>query len=273
METDTTVQCANCGATLQGGYCQQCGQKHWGDRGWSLGHFIHELLHEFTHVDSSILGTFRTLLRPGELTVQYLAGRRIAFVNPIRLYLLTTAVFFFFGASTGSSVEGLARIGNATGLLAAIQQKAHERGIPYEVAVEQFDVMLHKSFSALIALGILVFSVTLWLLMRKRDPWLARHAVFAMHCYTFFFLARIVIGGLLHLAQDAHWLAGQKLDEWMSFVILPYLLLAMRRVYGGPWSNLLWKFAVLVVVMAVVYALALGGGVLAAWRILYGRFG
>jgi hypothetical protein len=47
----------------------------------------------------------------------------------------------------------------------------------------------------------------------------------------------------------------------------------MRRVYGGPWSNLLGKFAVLVVVMAVVYVLALAGGVVAAGRILYGTFG
>jgi hypothetical protein len=47
----------------------------------------------------------------------------------------------------------------------------------------------------------------------------------------------------------------------------------MRRVYGGPWSILLWKCAVLLVVMAFVYVLALFGGVLAAGRILYGRFG
>src|ERR1035438_4035386 len=140
METTIppAAQCANCGATLQGNYCHQCGQKHWGAHGWALGHFLHELFHEFTHVDSSILGTFRTLLRPGELTAQYLAGRRAAFVNPIRLYLLTTAVFFFFGAATGSSVEGLARLGSATGLVEAIEHKAREQGIPYEVAVEQF---------------------------------------------------------------------------------------------------------------------------------------
>lgn len=253
-------------------FCSRCGQKHWDQHGWSLGHFLHELFHEFTHVDSSILGTFRLLFRPGELTAQYLSGRRIAFVNPIRLYLLTTAVFFFFGGSTGSSVEGLTRLGNAHGLVEGIQQKAREQGIPSEIALEQFDALLHKEFSLFIALGILVFSLTLWLLMRKRDPWLARHAVFAMHCYTFFFLVRIACSGLVDVAQEAHWLEGkQVLDSLMSAVIAPYLLLAMRRVYGESWGSLLWKCAVLLVVMGAVYSLALGGGVLLAIRILYGK--
>jgi hypothetical protein len=264
--------CANCGAALAGAFCSRCGQKHWGEHGWSLGHFLHELFHEFTHVDSSILGTFRMLLRPGELTAQYLAGRRIAFVNPIRLYLLTTAVFFFFGGSTGSSVEGLARMGTATGLLAGIQHRAREHGIPYEVSLEQFNVLLHKGFSLLIALGILIFSLTLWLVMRRRNAWLAPHAVFAMHCYTFFFLARIVLSGLVYVGQQAHWLTEHvNLDPLMTFVISPYLLLALRRVYGGPWGSLLWKWAVLMVVMAFVYFLALGGGVFAAGWILYGK--
>ena len=274
METTTppVTQCANCGAALAGAFCSRCGQKHWGEHGWSLGHFLHELFHEFTHVDSSILGTFRMLVRPGELTAQYLAGRRIAFVNPIRLYLLTTAVFFFFGGSTGSSVEGLTRLGNAHGLVELIEKKAHEQGIPYEIAVEQFDALLHKGFSLLIALGILLFSLTLWLLMRKRDPWLARHAVFAMHCYTFFFLVRIAFGGLVDLGQEAHWIAGKQiLDSLVSVVIAPYLLLAMRRVYGESWASVLWKCAVLLVVMGAVYGLALGGGVFAAGWILYGK--
>jgi hypothetical protein len=217
------------------------------------------------------------LFHPGELTAQYLAGRRIAFVNPVRLYLLTTAVFFFFGASSGSSVEGLARMGNAHGLLANIQQHAREHSLPYEIALEQFDTLLHKGVSLFLALGILIFSLTLWLLMRKRNPWMAPHVVFAMHCYTFFFLARIVLGGLVYLVQETHgpapWL---NLDSCMSFVILPYLLLAMRRVYGGPgreqWPNLIWKWAVLLVVMSFVYLASFAGAVFAANRMLYGKF-
>jgi hypothetical protein len=275
METTTppVTQCANCGAALAGAFCSRCGQKHWGEHGWSLGHFLHELFHEFTHVDSSILGTFRMLLRPGELTAQYLAGRRVAFVNPIRLYLLTTAVFFFFGAASGSSVEGLTRMGNASGLMGNIQQHARERGVPYEIALEQFDTLLHKGTSLFIALGILIFSLTLWLLMRTRNPFVAPHAVFAMHCYTFFFLARIALGGVVYLIQETHGSAAWlNLDSWTSLVILPYLLLAMRRVYGQPWVPLIGKWVVLLVVMSILYLASFAGAVFAANRILYGKF-
>jgi hypothetical protein len=263
VETTTPVEtaCANCGATLQGAYCHRCGQKNWGDHGWSLGHFLHELFHEFTHVDSSILATFRTLFRPGELTAQYLAGRRIAFVNPIRLYLLVTAVFFFFGTATDFTTQGLARLRVATGLLAFIQHKAHDEGVPYGVVEQHYDAVFHKGFSLLMALAIVVFSMALWLLMRNRDPWLAPHVVFGLHCYTFFFLARMVVGILAHSAMHYDMLTGQQaLDgthSAMAIVILPYLLLALRRVYREPWSTLLWKWALLIVVMAFAYGFAL----------------
>ena len=275
METIPPVaaQCANCGAALQGGYCSRCGQKHWGDHGWSLGHFIHELFHEFTHVDSSILGTFRALLKPGELTAQYLSGHRAAFVNPIRLYLLTMAVFFFFGASTDFSLEGMAQIGVASGLLRGIQQKAHAEGVPYHIAVEHYDTVFHQSFSLLIALGIVSSSLTLWLLMRKRDPWLAKHVVFAVHCYTFFFLVRLVVSGLMHLGQKARWLAGRQALDYATWVmvvaILTYLLLGMRRVYQEPWNKLIGKWLVLALVIFCGYAVALAGGTLiVVWTIL-----
>ena len=47
------------------------------------------------HYDSQFLKTISHLLfRPGRLTKEYMAGRRVAFVNPIKLYIFVSFVFF-----------------------------------------------------------------------------------------------------------------------------------------------------------------------------------
>ncbi len=87
--------CNNCQTELAGEYCQNCGQKALHHDSWALSHFLHELWHETVHLDSKIFKTLKLLLfQPGDLTRLYLSGQRQPFVNPIRLYLAITALFF-----------------------------------------------------------------------------------------------------------------------------------------------------------------------------------
>src|SRR5258706_9109608 len=86
--------CANCGAPLSGPFCQACGQKAAG-RNVSLHDFFHEAFHEFAHVDGKIVQTLRLLLtKPGQLTHEFLEGRRERYVSPLRLYLTCSLIFF-----------------------------------------------------------------------------------------------------------------------------------------------------------------------------------
>jgi hypothetical protein len=71
-----------------------CGQENiivkesfWG----IISHFFKDI----THYDGKFLSTLKYLLfRPGFLPAEYLRGRRVAYLNPIRLYVFTSAVFF-----------------------------------------------------------------------------------------------------------------------------------------------------------------------------------
>src|SRR5215831_3361631 len=88
------ADCANCGAALNGPYCQACGQKA-ASPNVSLHEFFHEAFHEFAHVDGKIVQTLRLLLtRPGRLTRDFLDGRRQRYVSPLRLYLTCSLIFF-----------------------------------------------------------------------------------------------------------------------------------------------------------------------------------
>lgn len=91
METTT---CLNCGTTLQGEHCHACGQPVKG-LVRPLKSIIHDALDTLFEYDSRIWRTLPPLyLLPGRITRDYLAGRRVRYVLPFRLFFVLTVVTF-----------------------------------------------------------------------------------------------------------------------------------------------------------------------------------
>jgi Protein of unknown function (DUF3667) len=90
-----TITCANCGARLTGKYCSECGQRHHDHPVHDFWHFTSEALEDLTHADSRLWQTLTALLfRPGLLTREFLEGRRVRYLPPVRLYLVVSLIFF-----------------------------------------------------------------------------------------------------------------------------------------------------------------------------------
>jgi ribosomal protein L32 len=93
-ETAPLTHCENCGTELRGHYCSNCGQAAI-DYRRSFRHVIIDVLDSFLNWDSKFIRTIGLLLwRPGWLTNQFVDGRRVRFLHPLRLYLLVSIVFF-----------------------------------------------------------------------------------------------------------------------------------------------------------------------------------
>jgi hypothetical protein len=101
--------CLNCDTEVHGRYCQQCGQENIVPKqsAWGLiAHFIYDLL----HFDGKFFHTVGKLLfKPGFVPKAYVAGKRQSHLDPIRMYLFTSAVFFLlffsFGFDSGSIIK------------------------------------------------------------------------------------------------------------------------------------------------------------------------
>ena len=89
------LHCANCGAPMQGEFCQACGQSiHSVVR--PVHHMIEDTLDMVFHVDGRIVHTLPPLFyRPGFLTTEYLSGRRQRYVAPFRLMFVLCLLAFF----------------------------------------------------------------------------------------------------------------------------------------------------------------------------------
>lgn len=86
--------CLNCGASLGGQYCGNCGQRA-RSRLISLWELVREAFGDLFELDSRVWQTLLPLLtRPGKLTRDYLLGRRARFMPPFRTYLVLSVVFF-----------------------------------------------------------------------------------------------------------------------------------------------------------------------------------
>jgi hypothetical protein len=86
--------CLNCKAELYGRYCHVCGQENLEPKE-TLWHLVNHFFQDITHFDGKFFSTVKYLLtKPGFLSLEYVKGRRIAYLNPIRMYVFTSALFF-----------------------------------------------------------------------------------------------------------------------------------------------------------------------------------
>jgi len=104
--------CLNCGTIVQGRYCQHCGQENIEPKEnfWQLlNHFFNDV----THFDGKFLPSVKyVLFRPGFLPKEYVKGRRASYLNPVRMYIFTSAIFFllfftFFTREAGELVTNI----------------------------------------------------------------------------------------------------------------------------------------------------------------------
>jgi hypothetical protein len=112
------VLCANCGARLLGQYCSECGQRHHHQPVHHFWHFIGEAAEDLTHADSRLWQTLIALLfRPGFLTREFLDGRRVRYLPPVRLYLVVSVIFFIIAGLSSHVPNNPALISESGGNL------------------------------------------------------------------------------------------------------------------------------------------------------------
>ena len=88
------AECSNCARDLTGQYCSYCGQRH-RTRMISVWELLRAAFDDVFSWDSRVWRSLRPLLlSPGKLTAEYLAGRRVHYTPPLRMYLVLSIAFF-----------------------------------------------------------------------------------------------------------------------------------------------------------------------------------
>jgi hypothetical protein len=275
--------CLNCGATVTGRYCSNCSQAaevHVP----STRELLHEVLEGLTHSDSRLWRSLQYLwFKPGRLTLEFVAGRRVAYLPPFRLYLIISVGFFLlFSLSNPHGPILMLDAKNVKGAAPKApivldmqdcsswpkelspQFAARLKHACEATVADKGKNMFHGASSALskgmFVLLPVVAALHMLLYWRPRHRY-AEHLVFFLHLQAYFFSV-----GVLVLA------AGFAVEAWTSvapvFTVLAnlllwtmpvYVVLAIRTVFKRSWINTLIKGAVLGLIYLVIGALAMAG--------------
>jgi Protein of unknown function (DUF3667) len=280
--------CLNCGTTLAGPtprFCAACGQETH-VKPPTLREFAQQFGGAYFATEGALWRTLKLLLfKPGELTRQYLAGRRKHHVLPLRLYL-SISVLVLLAVRLIASADGQSpisvKINGKEGSNFSIGLGMGSAGLRNGVFFcNELPNWLCKRFQRRIdvqpegmadaarqmgerfvsnvggAMFLLLPSLALFCLWvyRSRRLRYTEHLVFALHLHAFWFL----MFGLVLVPLD--WVNGPAL-----LAVPIYTGLAMRRVYGGRWWALMLRIGVVAVLYGVTLAFAMAGVFL--WALL-----
>lgn len=113
----STENCLNCGEVLTGQHCSHCGQRA-RVRVLSLASLVRDVFGDVMNFDSRLWRTLWPLaFRPGQLTIEFLRGRRVHYTPPFRMYLILSVTFFLLaslGTDVGSALKFDASDGGAS---------------------------------------------------------------------------------------------------------------------------------------------------------------
>lgn len=87
--------CLNCNYVVEQRFCPNCGQENTDTRKTFYHLFVH-FFEDLTHYENAFWKTIRNLiLKPAALTKEYLSGKRLSYLAPVRLYIFISFVTFF----------------------------------------------------------------------------------------------------------------------------------------------------------------------------------
>ncbi|MGQ0507014.1 MAG: DUF3667 domain-containing protein [Myxococcaceae bacterium] len=281
--------CPNCSVYAATRYCGACGQRL-DNLKRTLPQLVRELLLHFSPADGKLIRTvFSLLFKPGVLTRDYVAGRRMSYERPLRLFVAATALAFFaeslhplphFSFTSGPKrglnfrLTGLQPTKGSTdpSEVDASFKKLAEAKVSDPVWMAPLREMAARGKDAYItqleaqyqrlgphlAVAVMPFLALLLSLLYRRRGWLyAEHFVFALHVSAFNALTEAFDS----LVEVPH--LSTALIALRGF----YLVKASHTAYGGGWWSVIWRsifvksvhvtlfiFAMMVVAFAAIYA-------------------
>ncbi len=242
------MTCQTCGSEKQENYCPHCGEKKFDPHSLSIKHVIEEGIEGFTHADHTIFRTLKTLFfRPGQLSLDYIEGRRIKFMKPLGLFLVMNLIFFLF--TNNALSQPLGTFLNYSGYLLFGTQQAVDSvlirtGQSLAEFTKEFNALMRTSSKAYVTLLVLLYTLIFKSLMVKRSRTVIAHLIFALH-FVSFMLALFMIQMII--AIPFTWLFGYEAwgrigDDASSFTVMVllgvYLSFAFKKFYNikKNWS-------------------------------------
>lgn len=262
MDTPPQQYCDNCHSALHGGFCHKCGQEK---KSYirNISGVVTEFFGEFSNWDTRVWQTLVPLwFRPGYLSRRYVAGHRVPYVPPLRLYLLTSIVaFLLFSQFMPADVvlasrdrdqqqrqldipgpepiktptDGLTEIDNAAqedakaeadiSFISAEAEQAFEAQLQKAI-IDNPKLAINKFFSLapqMMFILLPIFALLLKVLYIRSNRYYTEHLIVALHSHSFILQMLIVYLGLALLRRNIEWDWLGTAAAWLEALLLCWI--------------------------------------------------
>ena len=192
-------------------YCPHCGQKDTSKIA-SVKGLIMDFLGDYFTFDSKIFKSLIPLVvNPGHLTNEYIAGKRISYIPPLRLYLFIS-IFFFI-------------------LFAQLNPRSSVEVAGDNISQDLFDFFIDQHMHKVLFILLPVFGGILYLMFRKTYGNYFIHFIFSLHYHAFLFIVLGVYLLITSILTSGMYQVNQWLFVAFQLLFVLYLYSAIKKVY------------------------------------------
>lgn len=270
------THCLNCDYSFieEENYCPNCSQENH-DLKIPFKHFVEEFLEGIIHFDSKVWHSIKTLfIYPGKITKDFLAGKRVSFVPPIRLYVFFSFVFFFFLNMTINHKNDEKKITDiikfeAKGdsvdmtidsLRAELESKSNKDIEEKEVKSKLLKILdmkgkdvnainqtIYKYMSFVLFLLLPIFALIMKIVYYKSRKYYYEHFIAAIHYHVIVFIILLLVLGAYSL----------KLPNYVYGIIFIsafiYFVNSLKIVYNSTWLKSILKAIVIFIIYGLIF--------------------
>ncbi len=225
--------CLNCRQVVENRFCPKCGQENIETRKTFYQLFVH-FFEDLTHYENAFWKTIKNLLlKPSTLTKEYLSGKRLSYLAPVRLYIFISLITFFlisvlsskdfgittikksgsetasqeikksgfsvFGYHSTQQLDSIQKQGSKTDQLPPFQYWITKRALvvfennTQEEIIKKFTKSYIHNFPKLLFLNMPFFAFFLWLFHNKKRWYYFDHGIFTLHYFSFLLLTVLIL--------------------------------------------------------------------------------
>ncbi|MBZ4044138.1 DUF3667 domain-containing protein [Flavobacterium hibisci] len=221
--------CLNCRHVVEQKFCPNCGQENSDSRKTFHHLFIH-FFEDLTHYENAFWKTIRNLLfKPATLTKEYLSGKRLSYLAPVRLYIFISFITFLlvamfpnkineeetpttkpeeeaisnqkmdFGLKSMKEIDSIQKYGPEKEKLSGFEywicQKIStvtEHNTKDEI-LEKFVESFFHNIPKILFVIMPFFAFFLWIFHSKRRWYYFDHGIFTLHYFSFLLLIFLIL--------------------------------------------------------------------------------
>lgn len=270
------THCLNCDYSFkeEENYCPNCSQENH-DLKIPFKHFVEEFLEGIFHFDSKIWLSIKTLfIYPGKITKDFLAGKRVSFVPPIRLYVFFSFIFFFclnmtldkknedknitelikFQAKDDSvniAIDSFKNAVESDSFVKDTSSKKVQNKLRKILNLKGKDVniinqTIYKYMSFALFLLLPIFALIMKLVYYRSHKYYYEHFIAAIHYHVIIFIILLISLGIFKLDLSPLLNIGVFIGAFLYFAY------SLKVVYDKSWANSILKAFIIFILYGMI---------------------